>query len=306
LRRLFLGFALLRSALNLRSHVYIFHDLELFGVALILRVLKQKVVYDCHENTPMTMLQKTWIPRPLRHLLVLLVSIGEWLGSRLMSGVVTVNETLEKRFPRKRTVVVRNLPPSTMLDALSQGPPLHSRVNAVIYAGGLGRVRGIGELVAAFRSIDSDAELWLLGGFSDPVFREEVLGSLPQNVKWLGERKFSEVPQFYRRAKVGALLHYPTPNHRDAIPMKLFEYLAAGLPVIASDMPQFAGLLQGCGVQVNPKDVAQVRATIERVLSDEVALEEMSRIGRDRAMRSFRWEDDAARLVNFCAQMSRS
>jgi glycosyltransferase involved in cell wall biosynthesis len=300
LRRLLLGLSLLRRARRLRGKLYIFHDLELFGVGLVLRLLGQKVIYDCHENTPMTMLQKSWIPFPLRYPAVLLVAVGEWLGSRLLTGVVTVNETLQTRFPRKRTIVVRNIPSAAVLGTLAQGPPLHSRANVVIYTGGLTRIRGIGELVEAFRSINSDAELWLLGDFVDPAFRQEILSSLPHNVRWFGHKEWGEVLRIYQSAKIGVALLHPTPNHRDAMPVKLFEYLAAGLPVIASDMPQYTQLLQGCGVRVNPKDVEQIRVTIERMLSDEAALAEMSRVGRERLRRSFRWEEDGLELVSFC------
>jgi glycosyltransferase involved in cell wall biosynthesis len=228
------------------------------------------------------------------------VAVGEWLGSRLLTGVVTVNETLQKRFPRKRAVVVRNTPSAAVRGTLAQGPPLQSRANVVIYTGGLTRIRGIGELVEAFRSIKSDAELWLLGDFVDPVFRQEILGSLPHNVKWFVRKEWGEFLRIYQGAKIGVALLHPTPNHRDAMPAKLFEYLAAGLPVIASDMPQFTQLLQGCGVQVNPKDVEQIRISIERILSDDAGLAEMSRVGRERICRSFRWEEDGLKLVNFC------
>jgi glycosyltransferase involved in cell wall biosynthesis len=304
LRRLMLAFTLLKHAYRLHGRVYIFHDLELLVAGLALRLIGRKVIYDCHENTPETMLQKTWIPPLLRLPVAFMVAVTESLGSRLLTGVVVVNEELHRRFPRKRTIVVRNLPPATVIDHLGQGPPLSSRAKAVIYAGGLSRIRGIGELVQAFRGINSGAELWLVGEFSDPLFREQTLSSLPPNVKWFGQKDYAEVLELYHHAKVGAVLIHPTSNHRNAMPIKIFEYLAAGLPVIASDMPQFTPLLQGCGVLVNPEDVAQIRTAVEALLCDEARLAEMSRIGRERIATSFRWEDDARRLVEFCNEVT--
>ncbi len=302
--RLLLGFKVLKHAWQFSGKLYAFHDPELFGVGLVLRLLRKSVVYDCHENTPMTVLQKEWIPLPLRWFAVPVVAAVEWLGSRLLTGVVTVNETLWKRFPPRRTIVVRNLPPAALLEMITQAPPLSSRANAVIYAGKLSRIRGIAELVEAFRGIDSGTELWLLGDFSEPAFRHKILSSLPPNVKWFGQRDWLEVLGFYHRAKVAVVLLYPTPNHRNAMPIKLFEYLGAGLPVIASDMPHFAGLLQGCGVQVNPKDVAQIRTTIAALLSDEAGMAKMSRVGRERVMQFFRWEDDGRKLVDFYTKIA--
>jgi glycosyltransferase involved in cell wall biosynthesis len=300
LDRLLLGATLLKHAQRFRGKVYIFHDLELFAVGLALRLIGRKVIYDCHENTPMTMLQKSWIPFPFRLALVPIVAVIELLGSRLLTGVLVVNETLLNRFPRKQTIVVRNLPTAATLDTLGEAPPLHSRAKVVIYAGGLTRIRGIGELVQAFQGINSGAELWLVGEFSEPLFGQEILSSLPPNVKWFGRKEYSEVLQLYRCAKVGVVLHHPTWSHRNAMPIKLFEYLGAGLPVIASDMPEFSLMLQGCGVQVDPKDVTQIRATIEKVLADEAALAEMSKVARERVVNSFCWESEGRRLVDFC------
>jgi glycosyltransferase involved in cell wall biosynthesis len=87
------------------------------------------------------------------------------------------------------------------------------------------------------------------------------------------------------------------------MPVKLFEYLGAGLPVIASNMPQFTELLQGCGVQVNPKDVIQIRMTIEKLLANEAGMAEMSRVGRERIVKSFCWENDGRKLVDFCTEI---
>jgi len=69
-------------------------------------------------------------------------------------------------------------------------------------------------------------------------------------------------------------------------------------------MPHFAGLLQGCGVQVNPKDVAQIRTTIAALLSDEAGMAKMSRVGRERVMQFFRWEDDGRKLVDFYTKIA--
>jgi glycosyltransferase involved in cell wall biosynthesis len=302
--RLLLGFTMLKLARQCPSKLYTFHDPELFGVGLVLRLLGRKVIYDCHENTPMTMLQKQWIPRPLRLVAASMVAVVEWLGSRVLTGIVTVDKRLQERFPRGRTIVVRNLPPASVLHATVCVPSVQSRANAVIYAGKLSRIRGISEVVEAFRGIHSDAELWLVGEFSEPGFQQEILSSLPSNVKWFGHKKWIDVLHLYGRAKVAVVLHHPTPNHRNAMPIKLFEYLGAGLPVIASDMPQFRELLQGCGVQVNPMDVTQIRATIEEMLSDEDKMAEMSRLGRERIMTSFRWEDESRILIDFYTKLT--
>jgi glycosyltransferase involved in cell wall biosynthesis len=303
--RLIQGWTVLKRAFRLSSGVFIFHDPELFWVALALRFFGRKVIYDSHENLPKQVFQKLWLPPVLRWILVPTCWALEGLCSRALSGVIVVNEALARRFPKNRTIVVKNFPTRSVLDSFGHQVPLHLRGRVVIYAGGLSRIRGIGELVEAFRGLElNDAELWLVGRFHDSAFENEVLQSLPGNVRWLGWKDYSEVLHLYNQAKVGALLLHSAPNHRDAMPIKIFEYLGAGLPVVASRLPQFDDVLRGCGIQVDPLEIERVRDAIRNLLTDDFMLEQMSRIGRERVLTSFCWENEARKLLKFCSEIA--
>ena len=303
IERFILGWTILKRAQKIGGKLFVFHDPELFWVALLLRLLGKKVIYDCHENLPMQLLGKYWIPRLARWPLIPAVWLTEWLSSRLLTGIIVVTETLQKRFPRKRTILVRNFPPRRELEALAQGPPVPLRPRVVIYAGGLTRIRGIRELVEAFRGPDlSDSELWLIGVFGPQQFELEILRSLPQNVKWLGWKDFREVLRLYQLSKIGVILYHPGGNHRNCLPAKLFQCLGAGLPVIASNFPEWASIVDGCGLQVNPFDVSEIRSAIQNLLSDDSTIAEMSRVGRDRVLKSYCWESEGKKLVEFCSR----
>ncbi|MGI8959166.1 MAG: glycosyltransferase family 4 protein [Bryobacteraceae bacterium] len=301
--RLMQGWMMIRLALRLRSRVFLFHDPELFGVGLVLRLLGKKVVYDCHENLPAQVLQKSWIPRPLRRPASALAWLIEWFGSRLLSGVAVARDAVLPRFPKNRRISIRNFPTEQALKS-AEGLPIDLRENIVIYAGGLGRVRGIAELLEAFRHIRPDeAELWLAGIFHDKAFQDEILKDLPSNIKWLGWLEHPQVLALYPSVKIGINLLYPTPSHKNSQPIKLYEYLAAGIPVIASNFPEFNELLEGCGVQVDPKNPAEIERAIRDLLSDPARLSEMSKIGRDRVLTSYSWKGEGVRLVDFCNQL---
>jgi glycosyltransferase involved in cell wall biosynthesis len=303
-RRLVQGWTVLKRALELSAGVFIFHDPELFWVGLALRASGGKVVYDSHENLPMQVFQKLWLPRAVRWMLVPVLWALEWLSSRLLSGVIVVNETAGRRFPKKRTIVLRNFPARTALNSFSQEALLHVRPQIVIYAGSLSRIRGISELVEAFRGLElKDAQLWLVGKFHESAFEKEILRSLPPNVRWLGWKDYGDVFRLYELARVGALLHHPAPNHRHAMPLKIFEYLGAGLPVIASDLPQLTSVLNGCGVQVNPLDITQIRIAIRELLTDDALVAKMAKVGRERVLDLFCWENEGKRLVEFCSEI---
>ena len=302
LKRLLLGWTAMKAALRLRGGVYIFHDPELFVVGLLLRLLGKEVIYDARENLPMVILQKDWIPAVLRYPLSPALYVAEWVGARLLSGITVATPVIQKRFPQSRTVLVRNYPTAEGRRTLADGPPLRSRKNIVIYAGGLTRIRGIREVVQSFEGI-SDAELWLVGDFYTTQFKNELLGWAPPNVRWLGSMPHREVLKLYQNAKIGVGLLHPAPNHRNSLPVKFFEYLAAGLPIIASNFPEFRELVEGCGVQVDPHDVLAIRAAIKQLLSDPAGLELMSARARARVVSSFSWEPEGRRLLELCSRL---
>jgi glycosyltransferase involved in cell wall biosynthesis len=305
LRRFFQGVEVVRRAKRLRGRVFIFHDPELFGAALVLRTLGKKVVYDCHENVPAQILQKHWIPRPMRRFMSAAAWTVEWFGSRCLSGVAAAREAILPRFPKNRRILVRNFPTKLALASV-HGQPVHLRDNILIYAGGLSRLRGIADLVEAFQHIaPQEAQLWLVGKFENAAFEQEILATAGPNVKWLGWMQHPEVLKLYASAKIGISLLHPTPSHRNSQPIKLYEYLAAGLPMLASNFPEFAPVVEGCGLQVDPCDPREIERAIRELLADADRLAEMSKTGRERVLTSFCWEGEAARLADFCRQLAK-
>jgi glycosyltransferase involved in cell wall biosynthesis len=303
LRRLLMARSVLKQCLKMKAKLYIFHDPELFGVGLVLSLLGKKVIYDRHENLPVQMLQKGWLPGPARWLLVAPVWLAEWICARLVAGVIVATDGMLRSFPRRKTVLVRNYPSRDTCEILARSTPVHLRRNIVIYAGGLSEIRGIRELVEAFRGIPGDdVELWLVAEFESEQFRDGILATLPGNAKWLGWKTHSEVLELYQLAKIGMLLLYPTPSHRRSLPVKLFEYLAAGLPIVASNFPEFTDFLEGCGLMVDPRDVSQIQAAIIKILSNASIVAEMSARARNHASTSFSWEPEGQRLLRFCSE----
>ena len=303
-KRLALSWVVLQRCVRTNSNLFLFHDPELFGVAVLLRLLGRNVIYDCHENVHLQVLQKEWIPAWARKSIAIVARVTEWLLSRMMSGIIAATPSIGHRFPADRTILVRNFPTASAMRCLAGGPSIDSRDNVVIYTGCLSRIRGIKELCEAFRSPELGiAELWLVGDFDDDNFKEEILGSLPPNVKWLGWMEHGHVLKLYHQAKVGVVLLYPTPSHRNALPIKLFEYFGAGLPVVASNYPEMMSLVGQCGLCVDPHDVAAVRTAIVTILSDPIGARKMATLARDRVLNTMSWAREAERLTDFCDRL---
>ena len=103
---------------------------------------------------------------------------------------------------------------------------------------------------------------------------------------------------------VGLVVLHPTRNYLDALPVKMFEYMAAGLPVIASDFPLWRKIIDGagCGLLVDPLDPQAIAEAIDWVLAHPEEAEAMGRRGREAVEAIYNWERESETLVNLYKQ----
>ncbi len=112
---------------------------------------------------------------------------------------------------------------------------------------------------------------------------------------------YEEVPEWTASADIGLILYNPgySLNVKLLLPNKLFEYMMAGLPVLASQLDAIAEVIRtnDIGQILTSVDPAEVAAAINKMLADPVALSRMSRNGLVAAEQEFRWEKESPKLV---------
>jgi glycosyltransferase involved in cell wall biosynthesis len=305
---------ILRIALRERADIYHFHDPELLLVAGLIKLLTGKpIVYDVHENYPEDVLTKEWIPGPLRKLVSALVRIFENLAVRGMDGLVVVNQHLEERFGDKTRVVrVANY---SRLETFagSKGAAEKSEAQAnpyFVYAGRVSDDRGIYECARALGSLGQEGVALLcagrLGHVAEEGFRELLEGAPAEgSFQYLGLLPYEAMPPLLHGAVAGLLCFRPTPNNVLGTPNKLFEYMSAGIPVIASDFPFIREVVEeaDCGILVTPEDVEDIAAAMGRLLRDR---EEAARLGSNglRAVQDrYNWEREEKKLLSLYASL---
>lgn len=290
-----------RHARQLRASVYHFHDPELIFVGLLLKQGGAKVIYDVHENVPQQILTKDWLPSWSRRFIARLSGWTEQKAAQRLDAIVAATPSIAKRFPQKKTVVVQNFPfrnELTMPEPISYAcrPPI------IAYVGGLTTIRGAREMVQAMEYVSNPSETVLvMAGTFSPSSLEQELASMAgwHRVRYLGPQNRAEVANLLGQARAGIVVLHPSPNYLEAQPTKLFEYMAAGLPVIASNFPHWQALIGSppCGITVNPLHPYSIAQAIEWILTHPQDAEQMGRQGRLQVVERYNWETESVKLL---------
>jgi len=306
-QRLFTSWRFLRAALQQKAEVYHFHDLELLPVGLLLKIRTRKpVIYDCHENYPEAIRERAWLPEWLKPVLARLAAWLEPALARHLDAVVCVVPDQEERLRRRgcRTVMVRNFP---RLEIFSRPQPA-ARSNELLYLGGLSIPRGarmLVEIMAALRTSYPQLRLICLGPFNEAHVRAEVLElvrarNLEEAITYIPLVPHEEVAEWLYRARIGLVPWQPHPQLlKLCYPNKVFEYMACGLPIVASDLPGLRELIApaGCGLLVTPDKVEAHVAAIRRLLDHPDAAAAMGVAGAAFAQSFYSWESERHTLL---------
>ncbi len=296
-----------RAALNEAASLYHFHDPELIPIGIFLKLLGKRVIYDAHENVPEDILTKDYLPSSWRKWIAGIAGMVEHLGAACFDGVISVTPTICRRFPRGKTQLIRNFPMAEELIPLSVKPHEH-RPHHLLYAGRICLERGIKEMVQALGLLPNDleAKLVLAGTFTPQSLSERVFGMVGANrIDYRGWLARENLRQLLTEARIGLALFLPGPNHTDSYPNKLFEYMAAGIPVIASDFPLWREIVEkaGCGLLVDSLDPQAIAQAIQWLLEHPQEASAMGRKGVAAVATEFNWAKEAENLRQFYARL---
>lgn len=119
-------------------------------------------------------------------------------------------------------------------------------------------------------------------------------------VEYLGRISRKKVNALYGRSRAGIVIYQPAANHTESQPIKMFEFMAAGLPVIASDFPLWKKIIEDnhCGICVNPQNVHEVRAACKTLLEETALGEMMGHSGRKAVIQKYNWNYEKEKLIN--------
>lgn len=292
---------MLKKALEVDTDIYQFHDPELLRIAKILLQKGKKVIYDSHEDVPRQVLDKAYIPSLFRKPLSALIERYEDGVIRQLSGVVTVTPTLEERFLKStaNVVQVRNFPKIQEFE--NKSTTTVAKENAVCYVGAISKVRGVLGMVGAMQFLKGTT-LLLGGKFESEELRKQAISNKGwKNVKELGFLSREEVKNTLKKSIAGLVVLEPTKSYVDSIPVKMFEYMIAGIPVIASDFPYWRSLIDkvDCALFVDPNKPNEIARAIQKLVSDRQLASKMGHSGQRAVIAEFNWSIEEKKLIAF-------
>jgi glycosyltransferase involved in cell wall biosynthesis len=289
------------KAVALNADLYHLHDPELVPIGLKLKKLGKRVVFDSHEDVPRQMLGKPYLNRPMRRGIAQVLRVYEAWACRQFDGVIAATPFIRDKFLaiNPNSLDINNFP---LLDELASASSWAQKQPAVCYVGGIGKIRGIVEVTQAMGLVQSAARLQLAGQFSERDLQQRVQ-ALPgwQRVDALGFVDRSGVRDVLARSMAGLVTLHPVPNFIDALPVKMFEYMSAGIPVIASDFPLWREIIAGndCGLLMDPLNPAQIAEAIDHLVTHPEDAERMGRNGRKAVLERYNWKNEEVKLLSF-------
>ena len=144
----------------------------------------------------------------------------------------------------------------------------------------------------------------VLGGKFSPESLQESIGK-KENIEYIGWLSHEEMIQTLHNSKIGIIIPEPNPRYKTNYPVKLFEYMAAGLPVIASKFGEASQFVMECdgGILVDPEDEVEISEAIIKLLSASELGEEMGKRGRELIMTKYNWENESKNLIELYNQI---
>ncbi len=297
--------AIYEKGFQLNADVYHFHDAELIPSGMKLKKKGKKVIYDTHEDLPRQLMSKHYINYFLRKPLSVIIEWYEDYAAKKFDFVITATPHIQNRFVElnKASLDVNNYPLLSELN--TEAVNWDKKKNEVCYIGSITQIRGLEEVIDAMETLEG-IKLNLAGSFSPQSFKKNLESRKGwKKTNFLGQINREEVKRILRESQVGIVTFLPFANHTNSQPNKLFEYMAQGIPLVASNFDLWRAIIEkvDCGICIDPSDSNAISGAIQVLLSDKSRAKQMGENGRNAVLATYNWESEERKLIQIYQEL---
>ena len=283
------------------ADVLVSNDLDTLLPNFLVHKLKRiPIVFDSHEYFTQT---PELVDRPK------VQQVWKWIEKTIvprLKDCITVNSSIAKLFKDeylKHFKIVRNIPRQNksveIPDRTSLGLPLDRKI-VLLQGSGINVQRGAEEAVEAMQYIDNVLLLIVGGGDVLPVLKKMVVElSLQNKVMFVPRQTPDRLAGYTANADIGLTIDKDTNiNYRFSLPNKLFDYIYAGVPVLATPLVELKNIIDHyqIGTFIENHDPLHIAATIDNLLKDETRLA-FYKENTKKAAAELNWENEKKTLI---------
>lgn len=288
--------AVYQKALELDADIYHLHDPELLRIGTKLIRKGKKVVYDAHEDMPRQVLDKFYLK--FRKTISKIAERYENRAAKKMTGIVTATPYIRDRFLKinPNTIDINNYP--ILSELLIEAKDSSSK--GICYVGGLTTIRGVKQMLDALN--ESNEKMIWAGKFESEQLEKDMKNHANwSKIDFRGFVSREEVRDIYGSCDIGLVLLHPAHNHITSQPIKMFEYMAAGLVVIASDFPYWKKIVEDgqCGICVDPMHPEKIHEAIQSIRTNPALVAQMRENGQQLVREKYNWAAEETKLINW-------
>lgn len=291
-----------KKAKFMDADVYHFHDPELLPIGWLLKKRKNVVIYDIHEDYITSILQKDYLPMPVKKALTTVYDVMERFFTKDME-LALAEKYYQDRYPTGTCIL--NYP--TVNDHFIRHSREGQAANKVLYTGNVSLVRGAMEH-ARIPQITPEIEVHFVGkcpsDLAEKMYRQA--GDKKENLVIEGIDKFIEKEVIEERYLgtnwlAGIALFPPTEHYMKKELTKFFEYMNAGLPIICSNFPVWKDFVEThqCGIAVDPNDDAAIKAAINYLQTHPEEAKQMGENGKKAVLEELNWGTEEEKLITW-------
>ncbi|MCE1168345.1 MAG: glycosyltransferase [Sphingobacteriia bacterium] len=300
------GKVMKKKALLIDAEIYHLHDPELLPLALKLKKKGKKVIFDSHEDYPLNIAYKKWIPRFLRKTISRLYSVFEDYVFKSVDAVIAVTPQICDRVLKinPHSTLITNYP---IID--QQNLPEGWERDYLCFAGVIAESRLHHSILKAMEKTPN-IEYRLAGWGNEQYLNRLKLMPAWARTNFLGPLTYSEVKTLYKKAFAGIVIESYSPMNygkQGSLGVtKLFEYMAAGLPIICTDFDYHKEIIEkfDCGICVNPENIEAIANAINILHAHPEISEKMGRNGYDAFLNHYNWLSQETNLLQLYRSLS--